>query len=145
MPTVVMLDSTAQPAIHGADVGLRVALGRSWSVIGGYLILSHIEEEGEGGMIRLARHPLRLGLAWEHAINALVLQPAFSLIIDFSYFEMRRLFGNMKSPEDTNDLTFALLPAIKIEYWCGEPTGAFPVRSRRDIAKRAALCHDRRR
>jgi hypothetical protein len=120
------MHSEKQIANHGADVGLGISLKSSWSVIVGYRILSRIEEGRSNiGTMRLARHPLCLGIAWEYDVGGLVLQPSLSLTMDFASFEMKRLFAGMEIVDDTSDILFSVLPAFKIEYWVTSRLGLF--------------------
>jgi len=112
--------SGEQPATHGLGLGVGIRVHPNIWLLAGYTIAATIRGgggEGDAAAIRLARHPIHLGLGGFLEAGAFELGGSVAAVVDYVTFEVRELREGMDAVEDNDDVLVSLLPALEARLW----------------------------
>ncbi len=110
------------PVVHGLGLGLGVHIHSNFAVVGGYTVLSTIEEQrtiaahGKTVLLRVDRHPANLGLRAHYFSGLIDFGGSLKLVVDYATFESHSFDNTPNIIKDKGDLLLSVIPAADIAF-----------------------------
>ncbi len=105
------------PSEQGFNLGMELSPWRNLWVRLSYTILQPIVANGDLSDLRVARHPLGLGLGLDILLNRISVAPELGLVMDVATLENFNLAPGMTATEDRVDVGFAASIAFRVSLF----------------------------
>jgi hypothetical protein len=101
-------------AVSGFNVGLGVHFGLGWRLFGGYIFFEPQEYEFVEVHLELRRHPMLLGVRYEHFFGRLVLGGILAISLDYIVEDIKVFSQAVSAERDGAELQVSAVPQIRL-------------------------------